>query len=261
MIANAGSGTVTIIDVPGLRERLCRATLGACPDPDDLPCVALASVDLLESGEIGSVDVCTPRTRLLSNEALLELILCLADRLDDCCTGHAPVTPPPDEPPPPQEETLRVTGVQFLGMDGQVRLTMQAPGALATLTQANNVNRVRLTFNRPIDPATVRTSGLSDDPRMSSLHVAASWSQRPLDAIGGVVQVDTPTSVIYVIAPDPRQFTRGQYRLTLFGTPDPANLRPTVAATDGDLLDGEPSAFPSGNNSAGGDFVINFLVE
>jgi DNA-binding beta-propeller fold protein YncE len=261
LIANAGSGTVTIIDVPGLRERLCRATLGACPDPDDSPCVPLATIDLLESGEIGRVNVCAPRTRLLSNEALLELILCLADRLDDCCTRHEPVPPPTDDPPPPEEETLRVTGVQFLGMEGQVRLTMQAPGALATFNQSSNVNRVRLTFNRPINPATVRTSGLSDDPRMSSLHVAASWSQRPLSAIAGGVQVDTPTSVIYVIAPDPRQFVRGLYRLTLFGTTDPANLRPAVAATDGDLLDGEPSAFPSGNDTAGGNFVINFRVD
>lgn len=262
LIANAGAGTITIIDVASMRERLCRLMLGPCPEPDKSPCVPLATVDLLEDGKIGRVDVCTHRVRLLSNEALLELILCLADRLDECCNGHTPPPPPePEEPPPPVEATLKVTGVQFIRMDGNVLTEMQAPGQVVTFKQSNNVNRVRLTFNRPIDSATIKTGGFTDDPLTFSVVVGASWSMRPLNAVAGTAQVDTPTSVVYTITPDPRQFTRGDYTLTLFGKPDPSHMRPTVAATDGDLLDGEPVAFPSGDNTEGGDFVIKFHVD
>jgi hypothetical protein len=169
--------------------------------------------------------------------------------------------PPPPEEPPPQEETLRITGVQFINLAGAVVATMQSPDQLVTFKASNAVHRVRLTFNRNIDTATIRTGGVNEDPKASSLLVSASWSTRPLKATFGGVIFDTPASAIYEIRPDPRMFSPGDYALTLFGTPDPANLRPIVKATDGDVLDGEPVAFPSGDAAAGGDFIIKFHVD
>jgi len=53
-------------------------------------------------------------------------------------------------------------------------------------------------------------------------------------------------------------FVAGDYTLTLFADPDPANKRPHLLAADGGRLDGDPIAFPTGNGVAGGDFTIKF---
>jgi len=58
-------------------------------------CIPLAVVQLQPGGRIGTVEVCAVRERLYSNEVLLELILCLADRIEECCASHGTPTPTP----------------------------------------------------------------------------------------------------------------------------------------------------------------------
>lgn len=257
-IANADGGSVTVVDVASLRERLCRAMLGPCPDPEKEPCVELATVELLPDGTIGKVDVCTHRVRLLSNEALLELILCLADKMEACCGGHAPL-PPSDSPP--VVEPLKVTEVEFIRMNGALLGNMPTPAQAFMFKAGSNVDRVRLTFNRAVDPATIVTGGLQDDPKKFSLLVSADWSTAPMDAVGGKVQFDTPNSATWVIGPEPRTIQKGDYKLILFGNPDATALRPRAAAADGGVLDGEPLGFPSGDGTDGGNFTIKFTAQ
>lgn len=261
-LITATDGSVTVVDVIGLRDRLCHALSGPCPPPEG-ECIPLATIELLADGTIGAVDSCTHRTRLLSNETLLELILCLAERMDGCCDGHTPTKPedpkPEDPPPPPpQVDPFRVTGVVFVDMQGRDVVEMPNPGALANFKEANAVNQVRISFSRAVAKASIVTGGFVEDPATYSVLVTSSNSGRPMKATAGTAQLVAPDVLVYTITPDPRLFVAGDYTLTLFADPDPANKRPHLLAADGGRLDGDPIAFPTGNGVAGGDFTIKF---
>lgn len=101
-IPNSKSGTVSVVEEtmapspPGTsidRPRAsCRCTAGPCPEPH-ADCVPLAQIELLPGGTIGGCDECLVRPRLYSNQMLFELIMCLARRLDECCSGGARPSP------------------------------------------------------------------------------------------------------------------------------------------------------------------------
>ncbi|MBK5189019.1 MAG: hypothetical protein JJD97_12310, partial [Gemmatimonadaceae bacterium] len=55
-----------------------------CDAPDDA-CIAIATILLDERGLVASVDECSYRTTVYSNATLLDLIFCLAARVDVCC--------------------------------------------------------------------------------------------------------------------------------------------------------------------------------
>jgi len=69
------------------RTVVCQTLGGPCAVPDE-SCVPIATIELRD-GIIGSIDTCTFRPNVYSNTVLLDLILCLAERVDDCC---GPVT-------------------------------------------------------------------------------------------------------------------------------------------------------------------------
>ena len=117
VVANAKAGSVSVVDGRVIREDptpldrrrlLCECTAGPCPTPTD-GCVTLAVLVLGEDGKPSRMETCGVRKRLYSNEMLLELIWCLADRLDECCRprsgpdtdqpepGHTPRRPPARE--------------------------------------------------------------------------------------------------------------------------------------------------------------------
>jgi hypothetical protein len=68
---------------------------GACPHPDD-GCVVLGTIAFAPNRK-PVVDDVTYRALIPSNRTLFELILCLAERVDDCCGHHEkpPVVHPP----------------------------------------------------------------------------------------------------------------------------------------------------------------------
>jgi hypothetical protein len=63
-----------------LRARLCELLSGSCEGSPDCVPIAFVTRD-------GTVDNCAPRTTIYSNTVLLDLILCLAERVEECC-GH-----------------------------------------------------------------------------------------------------------------------------------------------------------------------------
>jgi hypothetical protein len=65
------------------RSLICQLLGGTCDPPDEI-CVPLAVVRLNEQG-IASIERCTFRRTIYSNAVLLDLILCLAARVDECC--------------------------------------------------------------------------------------------------------------------------------------------------------------------------------
>ena len=73
-----------------LRERLCAVFDPPCAPGSD--CVPVALVEEDEGGM--AVDECLPRRTIYSNAVLLDLILCLAEHVEECCQRKVVVTAP-----------------------------------------------------------------------------------------------------------------------------------------------------------------------
>ncbi|GJG89728.1 hypothetical protein tb265_49090 [Gemmatimonadetes bacterium T265] len=71
------------------RTLLCRLLDGGC-DPPEETCVPLATIRFDPNGGL-AIDRCAPRRTIYSNATLLDLILCLAARVDACCGGDVQV--------------------------------------------------------------------------------------------------------------------------------------------------------------------------
>jgi hypothetical protein len=71
-----------------LHELLCGRVNLSCPVPPAAPCVPLARVTL-DGDDIdeGDIDACTGRPLVYGNALLYELILCLAERVEQCCAA------------------------------------------------------------------------------------------------------------------------------------------------------------------------------
>ncbi|MEO5817971.1 MAG: hypothetical protein ABIT20_22070 [Gemmatimonadaceae bacterium] len=84
-ISDAECDTISAQPAPGLTRRtvICRTLGGPCAAPDD-SCIPIATFDV-NGGVVGPIDTCTFRTTVYSNAVLLDLILCLAERVDGCC--------------------------------------------------------------------------------------------------------------------------------------------------------------------------------
>jgi hypothetical protein len=89
----------------GLRGRLCQVLSGPCTEPNDC-CVPLALIGKDGAGAT-TVDPCAVRTTIYSNAELLDLILCLAERVEECCAGGGPT---PTTHPPVVEKLLPTPG-------------------------------------------------------------------------------------------------------------------------------------------------------
>lgn len=64
----------------------CNTLDPTCDAPDDT-CIPIATITLDDRGAVLTVDECSYRTTVYSNAALLDLIFCLAARVDECCGG------------------------------------------------------------------------------------------------------------------------------------------------------------------------------
>ncbi len=72
-----------------LRRRVATETLAThCAEPPE-SCVPLATITLNDAGRVVQIDPHTFRPSVYSNAVLLDLILCLAARLDACCPPQA----------------------------------------------------------------------------------------------------------------------------------------------------------------------------
>lgn len=68
------------------RAVACEQIDSACTQPDE-SCVPIALIALDDDGLITDIERCRVRPMVYSNAVLLDLILCLAERVDECC-GH-----------------------------------------------------------------------------------------------------------------------------------------------------------------------------
>ena len=75
-----------------LRERLCHSYQPPCKPGSDCVPIALLTRTTLRGAV--AVNECAPRTTVYSNAVLLDLILCLAQKVDDCCGRKVTLTAP-----------------------------------------------------------------------------------------------------------------------------------------------------------------------
>ena len=179
---------------------------------------------------------------LYSNDMLLDMILCLAEKIDQCC-GDQPM--------------IKVDQVQFLDKNGTVQADLKDPASQFNFSPADPVSVIKVVFSQPVDVTTVTAGGLKADPKTFSFLV--------LDNIGDYVpgsisQMANPNEVVFTIDDKLLTFKNAKYMVTLFGNIDPDGLRPAISDTSGNRLDGEPSQLPSGDDSEGGDFVFKFSI-
>ena len=223
------------------RAQLCSMLFGPCDSPKGEICVVLATVELLAGGAVGAIDNCTYRTVLYSNDMLLDMILCLAAKIDECC-GNQPM--------------IKVEQVQFLDKNGNVVAELQNPAAHLHVPSKDPVDSIKVTFSQPVDVTTVTAGGMNTDPQTFSFLVQDDKSEY---VPGSIQQTANPNEVVFVIDEKLFAFAKGDYVMTLYG--DPSSLRPAISDTTGHRLDGEPSQLPSGDDNEGGDFVVKFSVD
>lgn len=244
-LCDALTGTAKM-SVAAVRRQLCEELSGLCPTPTDHRCVVLATVKLRSDGTIGAIDTCTHRPVIYSNAVLLELILCLSERIEQCCK---------DTP-----ALLRVKGVQFIDISQGVAAELSDVNNPPQFTASQDVNAIRIEFNRPVDPPTLITGGANADPETFSFLVQSSASSRPHHYLPGTVTLEPNNKAVRFTGPQGKAFNKADYTVTLFGNKDQQNVRPAVAGTSGGRLDGEPSQLPSGDGTEGGNFVFKFSV-
>ena len=250
-ITNANSGTVTVIhggwvDTPAEpidpMKRLCECTSQACAEPTET-CVPLAAIELRENGEIGRISECAVRPRIYSNQMLLEMIMCLAKRLDECCNEDNQAT----EAPP------KVASVTVLDSNGDVIRAMTDPAKPLAFKDAQNVKSLRIVFTRPMDETSIVAGGVDADPRIQSFLV----TRDPANLLPGRLTFEDEVTIRWDCLDG--NVPLGQYTVRLFGDSDPSLGRPAITDREGLRLDGE-TGLPSGDNIEGGNFEFRFGV-
>ncbi|HSH78804.1 MAG TPA: Ig domain-containing protein [Herpetosiphonaceae bacterium] len=93
LLCHAVSGAGARSTLQDQRRHLCSELPRDCIRPEGV-CVPLAVVPLLAGDTIGEIDTCSYRPVVYSNAVLLDMILCLADRIEACCGERPPERPP-----------------------------------------------------------------------------------------------------------------------------------------------------------------------
>lgn len=75
-----------------LRQQLCRSYKPPCAPGSDCVPIALLTRTTLRGAVV--VNECAPRTTVYSNAVLLDLILCLAEQVEECCNRKVTLTAP-----------------------------------------------------------------------------------------------------------------------------------------------------------------------
>ena len=231
------------------RRAACRTLSKPCTDPKDT-CVVLATVTLPESKDRpASVDLCTYRSVIYSNAVLLDLILCLARRVDACC----------DEESPSTKEAVVVQKVGFVDPNGDPAGRLDDPGEVPIFEVSPGVAQIRVTFDRPVDVATITAGGAGSDPETFSFLVVAEEDRR---FVPGAVVAESDRSVHFTLEASSagKAFRPGGYQVTLFAEVDRARRRPAITGANGVRLDGEPAQLPSGDGTEGGNFTFRFQI-
>ncbi|SAL46009.1 hypothetical protein AWB70_03610 [Caballeronia cordobensis] len=263
------------IDAAGRSRRhaLCSLFDKTCDPAEGSACVPLA-IGLVRDERIAGIESCLVRPRVYSNAVLLDLILCLAERVDACCNGHEP------PPPPPQRELLRVQSVTFLSTDpngvqtevGKVDSPMEDVRIKISLRP--NAIRIRFTEDFARDVHIPSTHGLNDPNfKRHNVMVLPDEPLNHMEYVPGTLVLEDSRTIRFDLFRDSPYvrgsgggfgWQKGRYQLAIFGTDDAGASRHAIADTGDVALDGDTppagSGAISGDGTPGGDFRIAFII-
>lgn len=244
------------------RHILCKLFEETCAPHTDNPCVPLALV-MLRDGRIAA-DSCIVRPHIYSNQQLLDLILCLAEKIEDCC-GKKPTT------------LLQVQSVDFLrltpGAGEAVVASIASPLEITEVDIGGQPNAIRVRFNKPLatDQHAPTTPAAGDaNYELHNVQILANDQLDGLPYVPGNLTLEAADTIRFDLDPESPYrrsgggWQKGRYRIYLRGDESLPNHRQALADTDGVALDGEAKApaggVISGNGSAGGDFNAEFVI-
>jgi hypothetical protein len=269
------------VDMVDLFARVLGRVDQACADVGRGACVVLGDVMLPPGGSmLVDADVSyTGRQVVLNNQLLFEMILCLWERVEQCCAqspatpmppatvaptispGVPPATVPPTEQPPatsvPPTPLLQVLEVAIMSVpagtiDPIQTLALMRPGMdpaqplVVKVADRPNVIQVRF------DGALVEIASVI--PGKTFLVERFDQTGGSLEIPGQISPVGQPGQTNTIRFQSTDQLGAGRYRVTLKGD------SPAIMSTIGLPLDGDPRQLPSGNMVAGGDFVFELDV-
>jgi hypothetical protein len=266
------------------RHLLCELFDDCCDPSDGDVCVPLALVGM-DDGRITHVESCLVRPRIYSNAQLLDLILCLADKIDDCCgqkhppaPNPAPPAPEPAPPAPEPEPLMRVAGIDFLRREDTgaelLIASVSDPTSQTPVSIGRNVNAIRIKFTAPFaQDAHIPSTHVHADPdyKRHNVQVLPQSVLDNLEYVPGTLDIEGADSVRFDLFPDSpyvrgnkRGWQKGGYVIYLRGNDATASGQPALVDMAGKALDGEaiapnPPAL-SGDGTAGGDFKTLFVV-
>ncbi len=238
----------------------CRAAEG----DSSVPLAAIAASD----GFIVSAEECLVRPRVYSNAVLLDLILCLAQKIDDCCAPG---------PPQPPAGLMQVQSIDFLQRSREtgerVVASVVSPLADTGVRLQDRADAIRIRFSKPFaqDERRPATPGINTPGfERHNVQVLPQQAGKQLPYVPGSLEIEAPDTVRFDLARNTAYslenggWAKGRYRIFLCGTDDASARRLGLADLAGKALDGEP-AIPaqgliSGNGDPGGDFIITFTV-
>lgn len=246
-------------------RKLCEYLSGACPEPPEKSCIILATVKLTSDGTIGEINTCTYRKVVYSNAMLLKLILCLAERIEECCSAITPPAPP--------ETPFNVRVIEFINADGAVihRMTRgDDPTVTTSFKLGAGIKSIQVTFSSDVNGDTIiYGSPPFLNAETFSFLVQSGRSEFSWQCVPGEIAIKNGNIVQFTytgssdalrdIFPE-GNFPEGEYTVTLYGDPDQSVGRPAIAAINNVRLDGEPNALPSGDGTEGGNFVLKFEI-
>lgn len=164
------------------RQHFCTTIGDACDAPAE-SCVPLALLRIAD-GRVDGIDQCVVRPVVYSNAVLLDLIICLADRIDECC----------GEVPPPQTKAIeKVSGDRQTGTAGE----LAAKPLVARVTQGGNpVANETVTFEVASGGGAIGQSAATLGPTFDTTTDAAGEATLPAWRFGPAPGAQTVTASI-----------------------------------------------------------------
>jgi hypothetical protein len=249
------------------RLALCTLLDKDCTPAEGDACVPLA-VGLVRDRRIVAVESCLVRPRVYSNTVLLDLILCLAERVDACCKQHP-------------QQLLRVESVSFLsvnpnGVETEVA-KVQSPLDDLKIKISLRPNAIRVRFTDAFaQDAHMPSTHQHNDPdfKRHNVQVLPTDPLNGVEYVPGTLKIEDSRTIRFELFSDSPYvrnepggvfgWQKGRYQLMLFGDDDAAANRHAITDTAGSKLDGEKAAPAngaiSGNGSAGGTFELTFII-
>jgi hypothetical protein len=253
------------------RRILCMLFGETCDVDEGDPCVPLG-LFRMRGKTITHFDACLVRPRIYSNARLLDLILCLADKIDECCNHEQP-------PPPVPAVPMRLQKVDFLN-----RLTSGTEALIATMVNPlvdtmidieRGVNTIRIVFTQAFaqNQRKPTTPGVNDpDFKRHNVQILPDDILSNVPYVAGTLTIENASTVRFDLARESPYFRqqgaggwqKGRYRVFLRGNENLPSGQPALGNASGAAFDGEPiapaSGVISGDNTAGGDFIGAFVI-